>query len=308
MLILFFVLAQASVTPMREPALHEAILRPDASVAQALIEAGADPNSRDAHGRTPLHVAAIAYGPGKQKVVRLLLAKGSDPNARDEFGASPLDEAAWKGMAERVALLLDGGAKIDAQETKTGATPLNEAAFKGHVDVVKLLLARGADTSIRDNAGFSPVENAVRERHLEVMEILLAHAKKNQNLLNHLLEEAVRRGQEDTVMLLLDDGAAIDTRFPSGSTALYDASLKGDDVLVSLLVSRGANVNGREATSLTTPLYAAAAFGRQEAVATLLLWGADPNLVGKEGNTPLHAAVSNRFTKIAEQIKKAGGH
>jgi ankyrin repeat protein len=43
-------------------------------------------------------------------------------------------------------------------------------------------------------------------------------------------------------------------------------------------------------------------------VSTLLLWGADPNLVGKQGITPLHAAESNGFREIAEQIRRAGGH
>lgn len=169
-----------------------------------------------------------------------------------------------------------------------------------------LLLARGADASIKDNAGFSPVENAVRRHNPEMMEILLAR-DSGRRLLNHLLEEAVRRNQEDTVTMLLDDGAAIDEHFASGYSALYDAALKGESGIVSLLVSRGANVNERDAVSLTTSLYAAAAFGRQEVVGTLLLWGADPKLAGKDGITPLQAAESNGFRKIAEQIRTAGG-
>jgi ankyrin repeat protein len=256
------------------------------------------------HGRTALHEAASA---GKEELIRRLLADGADPNARDESGASPLDEAVWQGSVEIAKLLLDGGAKLNEPETKTGATPLNEAVFKGHIDVVRLLLARGADASVRDHAGFLPVENALREHQLEVMLLLLAQRGKDENLLNHLLEQAIRKGQDDTVTVLLDAGASVNARFASGFTALYDAALNGDDQIVSLLVSRGAKVNERESNSLTTPLYAAAAFGRQGPVVTLLLWGADPNLAGKEGMTPLHAAEANGYGKIAERIRAAGG-
>jgi len=306
MLFVLLFLTQAGIAPHPDTRLQEALAHANPSKAEALIVAGVNVNSRDSHGRTPLHVAASADGP-KDRLIRLLLSKGADPNARDDEGASPLDNAAWRGDVNRVALLLDSGAEINAQESKTGATPLNEAAFKGHIGVVELLLEHGADQNIRDNAGFSPVENTVREHHPDVMSIFLKR-DRDSSLLTHLLERAVQSCQEDTASNLLDFGAPIDGHFASGSTALWDASLNGCAAIVSLLVSRGANVNERETDSLTTPLYAAAAFGRQEVASTLLLWGADPNLVGKEGITPLHAAESNGFRTIANQLRSAGSH
>jgi ankyrin repeat protein len=286
-------------------ALHEAVLH-IATAAEALIEAGADPNLRDSHARTPLHVAVSSSGFGKLDLIRLLLKKGADPNSRDDSGASPLDEAAWRGSAAKAALLLDGGAKVDAPDTRTGATPLNEAAFRGHLEVVELLLARGADASIKDHAGFSPIENAVRQHQPGVLRVLLGNGK-NAEPANRLMEMAVRRGYADSVEVLLDAGAGIDARSASGSTALYDAALAGNGAMVSLLVNRGAEVNAVETGSGTTPLYAAAALGREEAVAILLLGGANPNLVGKEGGSPLHAAESNGYRTIAERIRAAGG-
>ncbi len=68
--------------------LHFALWHGEPRIAIALIEAGADPNSRDHEGRTALTVAANA---GRTEVVRALLAKGADPNAADTSdGETPL--------------------------------------------------------------------------------------------------------------------------------------------------------------------------------------------------------------------------
>jgi hypothetical protein len=70
--------------------LHFALARAQPRVAVALIEAGADPNSRDDAGDTALIVAA---NKGWPEVVRALLAKGADPNAASRDGETPMHNA-----------------------------------------------------------------------------------------------------------------------------------------------------------------------------------------------------------------------
>jgi hypothetical protein len=92
---LFLLWAQISVLSAQGPELYKAIAQYNPLAAEELINAGADPNWRDTHGRTPLHAAVDTFGLGKLKLMRLLLSKGADPNARDDSGSSPFDDAVW---------------------------------------------------------------------------------------------------------------------------------------------------------------------------------------------------------------------
>ena len=66
-----------------------------------LLAHGADPNVRDAAGRTPLHLVA-ARGTGRQ-AIRALINAGAERDARDNAGRTPLDLArkARQRTAER---------------------------------------------------------------------------------------------------------------------------------------------------------------------------------------------------------------
>jgi hypothetical protein len=56
-----------------------------------LLEAGADPNVRDADQQTALHIAAKALHPG---IVRALIAKGAELDAKDKDGLTAMQVVA----------------------------------------------------------------------------------------------------------------------------------------------------------------------------------------------------------------------
>ncbi len=69
--------------------------RADSSIAAALLEAKADPNLRDREGWTALNFAVQRCPLASRKaMVELLLAKGADSNTRDNAGSTPLGTAA----------------------------------------------------------------------------------------------------------------------------------------------------------------------------------------------------------------------
>lgn len=72
---------------------------------KALLKAGADPNTRDKEGKTPLMYGANA-GP---RAVRLLLDYKADPNAKDHTGKSAIDYAQFQrdeGIRNKIIRLL----------------------------------------------------------------------------------------------------------------------------------------------------------------------------------------------------------
>src|SRR5512140_827239 len=68
----------------------------DPATAIALLDRGADPNSRNRLGDTPVNTAARA---GDVPLVKALLAHGADPNRANLAGVTPLMSAAHRGHA-----------------------------------------------------------------------------------------------------------------------------------------------------------------------------------------------------------------
>ena len=53
-----------------------------------------------------------------------------------------------------------------------GYTPLHDAAREGHNDVVKLLLDRGAEPNMANQHGDTPLSCALQNGHMDVVNIL----------------------------------------------------------------------------------------------------------------------------------------
>lgn len=83
---------------------------------QILLDAGADPNVRDANGDTPLRMSA---NEGKYKIVELLLKYGAAKTINDwggDFGLTALGIAASQIDVKMIEILIDAGADLDVQD------------------------------------------------------------------------------------------------------------------------------------------------------------------------------------------------
>jgi ankyrin repeat protein len=118
------------------------------------------------------------------------------------------------------------------------------------------------------------------------------------------LHNAAEEGHEEVVAWLLDKGADARSRDDNGMTPLIMASGSGHPGVLKMLYQhmQGQGLDDGD-DQRWTALHFSASVGREEAVRSLLLAGADPTVTDDEGRAPRALAEENDFF---ESIRK--GH
>ena len=144
-------------------------------------------------------------------------------------------------------------------------TPLEIAAFCGHSEVVKLLIEKGADLSGR-------VGNPMRE--------------------------AVEKGNENVILLLLKAGVDPDKGDSNGKTAMHFAVYACESSSTKVLIDAGAQIDKTDNNG-ETALHYAAKYGKRKVFKLLVKSGADLKKVNHEGKTPIDIAVeTNHYHRL----------
>ncbi len=124
--------------------------------------------------REPGEALMGAARTGNIEQVQELLGKGADVNSRNEWGLTPLMAAAQGDHIEAGKLLLEKGADINSKQ-KDGWTTLMVASSKGHGDFVNLLLGKGVDVNARTESRMTALTLARTNGRSQVVEVLKAH-------------------------------------------------------------------------------------------------------------------------------------
>ena len=111
-------------------------------------------------------------------MVELLLQYGANVNTLDHIGYSPLHVALRRHTPQScpaiVLLLLKYGANIETRVLeRIEATPLCIAVMENDAEITRILLQHGADVDAATINGNTPLMNAVRLGHTEIFHILL---------------------------------------------------------------------------------------------------------------------------------------
>ncbi|KAJ1494139.1 ankyrin repeat-containing domain protein, partial [Baffinella frigidus] len=268
--------------------------------ARVLIECGANVS----HTRDRKHPYTALMATDRGPIVRLLLQAGADPNQRNAAGIPPLFQAAMRGDVEVVEELGRGGAELDGcvvsgdleysnpigRDEHTGRCPLWIAVRHHHVGVVQALVRLGADVSKR-SAGTARGDMSVGTPLLLAADVCDA---------SELTEDSTSAAI-NVFRLLLEAGASpnktLKERFQSsdgrwvtretGMTPLHTAVQRGSLPAVILLIAKGADVRKVTADN-ETPLSFAASSAHpvtleQALVHALIAAGADvPGRQGEE--------------------------
>ena len=201
---------------------HDGSKHGHVGVVRLLLDAGAQLETTNDLGETPLFAASSEYGTQGEKmrdyvaIVRELLVRGAATNTRAtavyQDANLPLLVASRRGHAAIVRELIAGGADKNARDLR-GKTALHFASGEGSADAVRELLKRehGADADVdaRDDKGRTALHAAAGNvDKSEVVHVLVAH------------------------------GADINARQHDGATALICACTVGADEIVRILLAR----------------------------------------------------------------------
>ncbi|MBN8827944.1 MAG: ankyrin repeat domain-containing protein [Sphingobacteriia bacterium] len=151
----------------------------DTTYLQKYIESGFWLNLQDFDGYT-IFMFAAKYG--NLDKIKLLREAGANVNAQDRNNNTALLIAVDRGQnVEVINELIKAGANVDLQNYE-GYSPLMVAAFKGNLEIVKELIKANADVNLKARSGDTALKIAAARGHSEIIkELVEAGAKANYN-------------------------------------------------------------------------------------------------------------------------------
>ena len=282
---------------------------------EALLQAGAAIDARDAAGRTPL-----------------MRAIDGPPASGDEFRDFERGIRGLRndGLTPTVQTLLKAGAGVNLTDGK-GFTPLLLALRASSEKLCEELVRRKADVNKETRDGFNPLGLASALRNLRLIELFLragADPKRGLPVLMlAVLGTKPEKGDEDentfagmmarlaaddtgptqaALLRLLKAGADPNASAPDFSTPLHAAAYRSTPPIVRQLLRAGARVDALDQDG-ETPLLHAVRAERADNARVLLEARANPNLAsGPERQTPLHVAVERGSYAVVERLLAAG--
>ncbi|KAL8745436.1 MAG: hypothetical protein Q9190_002418 [Brigantiaea leucoxantha] len=204
----------------RNIALYEAAGYGSSTDVQNALKKGANVDYRGSGLlSSPLHQAAIY---GRDEIVKILLEGGAKVAAQDRFGRTALHEAVFHRHESTVSLLLHARSDVRIPDDIRGWTPLHEAAFQGNEYMAFLLMEANPDLEAQDFERQTPLQIAANSRQVGMIE-LLYHSGANLDAVDghHLtpLLKALLHQQEAVWTKLLELGAYAGPRTYDGRDA-----------------------------------------------------------------------------------------
>ena len=312
-----------------------------------LLDNGVDPNYEGRWGGTPLHKALDCGNP--LSYFELLLEHGADPTRAAGDGPSVIAAAARVGRKDVLELLERRG----VAPPLTGDDAFLAACARADLGAARAIIARDPDVVARVQASdpdllvdFAGTDNTPAVRVLLDLGFDVAAARRypEWHRGETALHVAAWRGRAETVRLLINRGAPLETTIKSGHTPLDMALLALTEQsewtpndysieIAQLLLDAGAKLHPEKLTLAAAicldrsadverlarnataddkqkALSAAAYNGKVEGIRTALRLGAIANAHNKGLNpfaTPLHNAVNSGSFDAVKLIVEAGG-
>ena len=292
----------------------------DIEVIKFLVSNGADVNTKNKKGRTPLHEAA--WNKESVEIIKIFISGGANVNAKTNDGKTPIDLAKEHANVQVVEYLECIGAaskknvvsltsktmnscQEDQRPTGAGCSDGAEAPvanpgsgcdkekwFKVST-IVRFLVSQGVDVNVEDYMGRTPLQ-AVLAMADDFMHVFL-HKDRIEESNKH--DKIIRflHDYVDVVKLLISQGADVNARDGWGRTLLHSVLTRGDDLMYAFF-NKGWIEKYKEfgEHDEITRLFHEYVDKKYVKVVRLLVFkGADVNAMDQRGDSPLYNAIWN---------------
>lgn len=248
-------------------------------------------------GETPL---TYALKNNKIYILKEILDKKPNLNLANNFGEAPLHLALESKNKARVALLLRGDPDLDIED-KTGDSALIKAIELGDESSAIELIIKGATLQCLESAhSYCPELIIARGSRLESVSKLILDIKKikNRQLDKALLTEILADQNIYLLSYLFENRSLLEKVNGMDLISLAMDMPENKAQAIQIMLSYGMNPNGEEQDSIQ-PIFKAVINNDLQSAASLLYAGADPNIIDKDGKTPLMYASEGLLYPMA---------
>jgi|GEM_PF-5543501 ankyrin repeat protein len=256
---------------------------------RTLLQEGVDPNFKlgdTDYKRSHFHFFIAKARKINKGVFELFLAKGADLETKDFYTETPLITATQLDftLKDNAKFLIESGANLKA-ENRFGKTALMSAVFVQNLEMIDLLIAAGAPVDQVDKQGNSAL----------IAMINMGTGVDSDKLKPKIIEK------------LLNAEAKIDLANNEGNTALHEAVIGNNLLLLQFLTEQNANTtiqNYKKKTALDQAIINE----KWEAVKILLKVEKDLDRLDSYGSTMLHSAIMNEKLELIKLLLDAGAN
>lgn len=244
------------------------------------------------NGFTPLYYAVLEKN--SDKVKECIAAHPEWIETKDKYGLTPFLWAVKTDQQEICETLLKNGANVEATDND-GRTALMHATTLNYLPLVKMLLENDADPDAIDKNDVGTIQHAKNHKHHNVVKLLQTHSQSKKDYINAIYLKNIALIEE-----LLTKGISLNAKPIYGKSALEWAIFNNDEKLTTLfLKNRNAKliINATDSKN-NTPLMQAILKGNLVIVKLLLENGAKLDIVNDNNETALNIAQKLNNTDI----------
>ncbi|KAF3935070.1 Ankyrin-1 [Dactylellina cionopaga] len=271
---------------------------------------------KTSQGRTPLHILVEEHPSVDVKSIKALLDNGANINSCDNWGLTPL-HLARKSDLEVARYLWKEGANIESRD-HGDQTPVYSAIAEGNIPLLKFYFdeakypIEGTSDDKQD-----PLTSSIAWRQLEAADLLLERgAKFRGDGINSGYQKILtgRIASSEVIILAVIKllhkwGADVNYSYLRGETPLHGALHQEYKSIVEFLLENGANINAMDDRGVTPLATYLRRWNDRDMISLLIDRGADPSMVSKKELDPELAGImetlrESYLRKNEQQVKE----